>query len=138
MPKRVLTLLVASALVGLTGNAQQANNTSSERISFLVSVVLSSTREPVLDLAQGDFTVLDQGAVWTIRSFKLIDTDSLSDNVDPNIIRSNSDSTKTTRYFYELTFDRMPANGSNEYHKVEIRVDRRNLIVRAPLGYSSN
>ena len=43
--------------------------------------------------------------------------------------------TKTERPRYEITFERATGGRPNEYHRVDIRVDRPNLNVLAPPGY---
>jgi VWFA-related protein len=37
--------------------------------------------------------------------------------------------------FYEIGFDGMPGDGPNEYHELELKVDKPKLTVRAPSGY---
>jgi VWFA-related protein len=37
--------------------------------------------------------------------------------------------------FYELTFEGLPGDGPNEYHELDLKVDKPKLTVRAPSGY---
>lgn len=37
--------------------------------------------------------------------------------------------------FYEIAFDGQPGDGPNEYHELELKIDKPNLTVRAPSGY---
>ena len=39
--------------------------------------------------------------------------------------------------FYVLTFDGLPGDGPNEYHELEVKIDKPKLTVRAPSGYYS-
>ena len=37
--------------------------------------------------------------------------------------------------FYVLSFDALPGDGPNEYHELEIKIDKPKLTVRSPSGY---
>ena len=37
--------------------------------------------------------------------------------------------------FYSVSFDPPPADGPNEYHKLEVRIDKPGLSARTNTGY---
>jgi VWFA-related protein len=40
--------------------------------------------------------------------------------------------------WYEITFDPLPADKPNKYHRIEVRVDQPGLVVRTRDGYYAN
>jgi hypothetical protein len=40
--------------------------------------------------------------------------------------------------WYEITFDPLPADKPNEYHHIEIKLDKPGLIARTRTGYYAN
>lgn len=117
MDRRVCLVLAATLLCGLRAYAQQAPLTKDpmKRSSCFGVAVETQSGRPVLDLQQQDFKVLDNKSIRPIIAFRLI--------------------TETNRPEYEITFDRATGGRANEYHSVDIRVDRPNLKVLAPRGY---
>ena len=117
MDKRVCLVLAATLLCGLRAYTQQAPLTEDpmRRSSGFVVVVKTQSGRPVTDLQQQDFKVFDNNSIRPIIGFRVI--------------------TKTERPRYEITFERATGGRPNEYHRVDIRVDRPNLSVLAPLGY---
>jgi hypothetical protein len=117
MHKRVCLVLAATLLCGFRAYTQQAPPTEDlmRRTSGFVVVVKAQSGRPVTDLQQQDFKVLDNNSIRPIIGFRVI--------------------TKTGSPRYEITFERATGGRPNEYHRVDIRVDRPNLKVLAPLGY---
>jgi hypothetical protein len=117
MDKRVCLFLAATLFCGLRAYTQQAPLTEDpmRRTSGFVVVVKAQSGSPVTDLQQQDFKVLDNNSIRPIVGYRVI--------------------TKTKRPRYEITFERATGGRPNEYHRVDIRVDRPNLRVLAPLGY---
>jgi hypothetical protein len=117
MNKRVCLFLAATLFCGLRAYTQQAPLTEDpmRRTSGFVVVVKAQSGSPVTDLQQQDFKVLDNNSIRPIVGYRVI--------------------TKTKRPRYEITFERATGGRPNEYHRVDIRVDRPNLRVLAPLGY---
>jgi hypothetical protein len=117
MDKRVCLVLAATLLCGLRAYTQQAPLTQDpmkRSICFGV-VVENHSGRPVTDLRQQDFKVVDNKSIRPIIAFRII--------------------TETKRPEYEITFDRATGGQPNEYHSVDIQVDRPNLVVIASPGY---
>ena len=117
MNKRVCLFLAATLLCGLRAHTQQAPVTEDpmRRSSDFVVVVKTQSGRLVTDLQQQDFKVLDNNSIRSIIGFRVITTSE-----GPR---------------YEIIFEPATGGRPNEYHRVDIRVDRPNLSVLAPLGY---
>ena len=117
LDKRACLVLAATLLCGVRAYTQQAPLAKDpmRRSSGFVVVVKTQSGRPVTDLQQQDFKVLDNNSIRPIIGFRVI--------------------TKTERPSYEITFERATDGRPNEYHRVDIRVDRPNLSVLAPPGY---
>ena len=40
--------------------------------------------------------------------------------------------------WYQITFDPLPADKPNEYHRIDVRVDQPGLVARTRTGYYAN
>ncbi len=40
--------------------------------------------------------------------------------------------------WYEITFDPLPADKPNEYHQIQIKLDKPGLVARTRTGYYAN
>jgi hypothetical protein len=96
-------------------NASADTTTPSSRISINV-VVKDSMGRPIHDLQADDFTVFDNNEPQRLLAFRAV------------VVRDATAS-------YALTVKASHSDRSNEYHKIDVRVDRSNLEVRTIRGY---
>ena len=109
--ERVLSLCVATFISCGTAIAQP----SPQDVHFNV-VVTKASGQYVTDLKQEDFTILDNGLTQPIKSFS-------ARQIGEKLFQ------------YEITFDAPGSERPNQYHAVEVKVDKPNLVVRTRKGY---
>jgi hypothetical protein len=103
-------------------------------------VVTTASGQSVTDLQEKDFTVYDNRSTRTITSFKAVGMSPKPQEAAPALKfaseRAGAEADDQWDLFqYEITFDAPCAERANEYHQVGVKVDKANLIVRAPQGY---
>ena len=114
--KHVLVIL-CFALIGVgTVSAQQAALVGqSHTVKFNVQMT-DGAGKWVTGLHVQDFTVMDEGTVRPITSFRAV-------TVGEEILQ------------YEVTFDPAGGASANEYHHVEVRVNKPGLTIKTRRGY---
>jgi hypothetical protein len=142
MDKRFCLFLLTSLLCSLPGQAQQKSVAEPQinPVTFIV-IVTAKSGTPVTDLQQQDFKVFDNGSIRAIQSFRAIGGTKKPARTNPLITvgstlsASNSDGSGSFPR-YEITLNAASAAKANEYHQVEIRVDRPALrVVLERQGY---
>jgi hypothetical protein len=140
--KSMLVVLGTFLFCVTAGSALQAPpaDTSTPRSIHLNVVVTTKSGQPVTDLQQRDFTIFDNNSTRTIRAFRAgIMSPKPQEGTPP--IKFAGEESKAGAYDtlevfqYEISFDAPCAERANEYHRVEVKVDKPNLIVRARQGY---
>jgi hypothetical protein len=109
--RHVLAFCVATLVSCGTALAQQ----SPQNVHFNV-VVTKASGQYVTDLKQQDFTILDNGLTQPIKSFS-------ARQIGEDLFQ------------YEITFDTPGSERPNQYHAVEVKVDKPGLVVRTRKGY---
>jgi hypothetical protein len=140
--KGILILLGARLLWGAAGPGEQTPPAVilTPRSIHLNVVVTTKSGQPVTGLQQRDFTIFDNNSTRSITSFAAITIKPRSPKVTGpfRFAGEPSDAGSGDRWEllqYEITFDAPCAERANEYHQVEIKVDKPNLMVRARQGY---
>ena len=142
MDKRICLFLLTSLLCNLPGQAQQ-KAVAEPHINPVTFIVIVTTKSgtPVTDLQQQDFTVFDNGSIRPIQYFHAIGGTKKPAGINPLITvgitlsASNSDGSGLFPR-YEITLNAASAAKANEYHQVEVRVDRPGLrVVLERQGY---
>jgi hypothetical protein len=142
MDKRIRLFLLASLLCNLPGQAQRKPVAEPQvnPVTFIV-IVMTNSGTPITDLQQQDFTIFDNGAIRSIQSFRAIGGTKKQAEINPLITVGSTISASNSEvsgFFprYEITFNAASAAKANEYHQVEVRVDRPSLrVVLERQGY---
>jgi hypothetical protein len=140
--KGILIILGAPLLWVAAGSGEQTPpaGISTPRSIHLNVVVTRKSGQPVTDLQQRDFAIFDNNSTRSIRSFAAVIIKPKSPEVTAPLKFAGEASDAGTDdpwelFQYEITFDAPCAERANEYHQVEVKVYKPNLIVRARQGY---
>jgi hypothetical protein len=140
--KSMLVVLGTSLLCVAAVSAQQAppGDTSNPRSIHLNVVVTTASGQPVTDLQQKDFTILDNNSARTITSFKAVAMNPKPQETTP-LLKFASERSGAVAYDqrelfqYEITYDTPSAERPDEYHRVEVKVDQPHLTIKTRKGY---
>ena len=112
------TFLLCPAVLGSAVAQQQtiAGQNAQDHDVQVIIIVTTNRGQSVQDLRRQDFSVLDEGTTRPISSFK-------AEKADDDGFR------------YELTFEGANAKAQKDFHRLDVRVDRPNLIVHTQHGY---
>jgi hypothetical protein len=111
MSRCVINFCAATLVFCGTILAQQAP----QSVHFNV-VVTKASGQYVTDLKLEDFAILDNGLAQPIKSFR---ARQIGDDL----------------FQYEMTFDAPASQRPNQYHAVEVRIDKPGLVMRTRKGY---
>jgi len=132
-----LSAVLFSTLMLRAQDVSVAQARADGSVRFLV-VVTTKSGQPVADLRQQDFTVLDDDVIRPIRSFRTIPaakkqggSHTFTAASMANLPREPIGISST----YEVIFDGAKSSGRREFHEVGIKVDRPNLEVATRPGY---
>jgi hypothetical protein len=134
-------LLGAGLLCGVAAFAQRSpsDGISADHVVPLNVVVMTSSGQFVTDLQEPNFKVFDNNSRQVIASFKSVFSEPrpyvLSQLTNVANVRGASLGTHGELFQYELTFEAPTPQKPNEYHAIEVRVDRPGLIVTTRNGY---
>ena len=142
MKKRFCILLAAILLSNLPCQAQRKPVAEPQvnPVTFIV-VVMTNSGTPITDLQQQDFTIFDNGSICPIQFFRAIGGTKKPAGISRFIPVGNTLSPsggEASGLFprYEITFNAASAAKANEYHRVEVKVDRSSLrVVLTRQGY---
>jgi hypothetical protein len=134
-----LVILGTSLFCVAAGSAQQApsGDTPTPRSIHLNVVITTASGQPVTDLQQKDFRVLDNGSTRTITSFQAVAMSPKPQEATP-LLKFASERSGAEAYElfqYEITYDAPRAEQPNEYHRVEVKIDKPKLTVKTRKGY---
>jgi hypothetical protein len=139
--KGVFAVLAAIVLCSATAFARQASEGGSASRSIRVNVIVATADgRCVMDLQQQDFTILDNSSIQPITSFKVVIVGMQQVKL-PRLVYVAGDGANRRCYEqgelfqYELTFNVPDDARPNEYHRVEVKVDKPKLIIRTRDGY---
>jgi hypothetical protein len=140
--KRVVAILAVMLLCITTASAQQGSSEggAASRNVHLNIVVTTASGQCVTDLQQKDFKIFDNNLPQPITSFRAVTISPKQIEV-PDRAYSAGNGANTWCYEegklfqYEITFNVPSDARPNEYHGVEVKVYKPNLIVRARKGY---
>ncbi len=138
--KRVFAVLTAMVVWSTTAFARQASEGGSASRSIRVNVIVATADgQCVTDLQQQDFKIYDNNSIQPITSFGAVIIGAKPKL--PRLVYISGDGAYRRCYEqgelfqYELTFN-VPENAlPNEYHRVEVKVNKPNLVVRTRDGY---
>jgi hypothetical protein len=138
--KRVYMLLVATLLCTPNALVQTTPQTSTaHRAIHLNVVVTDSSGKWITDLQQSDVKVFDNHSLQIISSFKSVLLKPQSHVASPLTsvasVRGVTQVGHDEFFQYEMTYEAPTPQKPNEYHQIEVRVDRPNLIVQTIHGY---
>ena len=140
--KRVFSGLAAIVLCITTSFAQQApaRGGDASRSVRLNVVVTTASGQCVTDLQQKDFKIFDNNLPQTITSFRAVTISPKQVEVPDRAYSygngvNNGCYEQGELFQYEITFNVPSDARPNEYHGVEVKVYKPNLIVRARKGY---
>lgn len=141
--KGMLIVFGTSLLWVAAGSGEQTPaGISTPRSVHLSVIVTTKSGRPVTDLQQRDFKIFDNNSTRSITSFAPVIIKPQSPQTSSPFKFAGEPSEAGTNdpleiFQYEITFDAPCAERADEYHQVEVKVDKPNLIVRAPKGYFS-
>jgi hypothetical protein len=138
--KSMLVVLGTSLLCVAVVSAQQAppGDTSNPQSIHLNVVVTTASGQPVTDLQQKDFTILDNNSARTITSFKAVAMNAKPQETTPLLKFASSGAVAYDQrelFQYEITYDAPTAERPDEYHRVEVKVDQPHLKIKTRKGY---
>jgi hypothetical protein len=160
--KRVAAILAVMLLCITTASAQQGSSEggAASRVVHVNVVVTTASGQCVTDLQQKDFKIFDNNLPQPITSFKTVTispkqmevpvrdySPSFRDAASPKQVQvpdraysygngaNNGCYEQGELFQYEITFNVPSDAGPNEYHGVEVKVFKPNLIIRARRGY---
>jgi hypothetical protein len=139
--KGILVILGAPLLCVAAGSPPQTPlGIPTSRSVQLDVVVTTASGVWVTNLQPRDFTIFDNDSTRPITSFKAGIVSAKSEEVPPPIKfadrPSDAGANERGEFFrYEITFDAACAVRADEYHRVEVRVDKPSLTIRTRKGY---
>lgn len=137
--KTMFVVLGTSLFCVAAGSAQQAppGDTPTPRSIQLNVIVTTASGQPVTDLQQKDFTILDNKSTRTITSFKAVAMSPRPQEATP-VMKFASERSGAEAYElfqYEIVYDAPRTEQPNEYHRVEVKVDKPKLTIKTSKGY---